>query len=116
MEEKRNDIGLFGCILNNSKMSFSSFYRFGILMIMFLIINVFSELRCQNIAVKSNLLYDLTTSLSLGGEIRYNDTYSFSSLISYNPWTFADNRKMKHFLIQPEVRRWFDDVFQIRWL
>ena len=69
-------------------------------------------MNCQNIAVKSNVLYDLTSSLNIGGEIKCNDTYSISSIISYNPWTFADNRKMKHLLIQPELRKWFGDVFQ----
>lgn len=76
-----------------------------------LIVSSCLRLHSQDIAVKSNMLYNLTSSLSLGGEIKCNEAYSVSSIISYNPWTFSDNRKMKHFLIQPEFRKWFDNVF-----
>jgi len=88
------------------------FYKPKCLLFIVLIISVLQKMNCQNIAVKSNVLYDLTSSLNIGGEIKCNDTYSISSIISYNPWTFADNRKMKHLLIQPELRKWFGDVFQ----
>ena len=37
-----------------------------------------SNLCGQNIAVKSNLLYDLTSSFNLGGEIRCDDTHTLS--------------------------------------
>jgi Protein of unknown function (DUF3575). len=70
-----------------------------------------SELRGQNIALKSNLLYDLTTSISIGGEIRCDDTHTFNLSLSYNPWEFGGNKKMKHFLIQPEYRKWFNEAF-----
>ena len=82
------------------------------IIIAILIISSLCKLNCQNIAVKTNVLYDLTSSLNIGGEIKCKGAYSISSIISYNPWTFADNKKMKHLLIQPEFRRWFDEVFQ----
>ena len=50
----------------------------------------------QSLAIKSNLLYDLTTSLNLGGEIRCDDTHTFSLSVNYNPWNFSGNKKMKH--------------------
>ena len=53
----------------------------------------------QSLAIKSNLLYDLTTSLNLGGEIRCDDTHTFSLSVNYNPWNFSGNKKMKHFLV-----------------
>ena len=65
----------------------------------------------QSLAIKSNLLYDLTTSLNLGGEIRCDDTHTFSLSVNYNPWNFSGNKKMKHFLLQPEYRKWFNEVF-----
>ena len=43
----------------------------------------------QSLAIKSNLLYDLTTSLNLGGEIRCDDTHTFSLSVNYNPWNFS---------------------------
>lgn len=65
----------------------------------------------QSIAIKSNLLYDATSTFNIGGEIRCDDTHTFSLSINYNPWTFENNKKMKHFLIQPEYRKWFSGVF-----
>lgn len=62
----------------------------------------------QSLAIKSNLLYDLTTSLNLGGEIRCDDTHTFSLSVNYNPWNFSGNKKMKHFLVQPEYRKWLN--------
>lgn len=68
-------------------------------------------LSSQQIALKSNVLYDITSTLNLGTEIRCNDKYSACLSINYNPWTFSENKKIKHFGIQPEYRRWFDETF-----
>lgn len=57
----------------------------------------------QSIAVKSNILYDLTGTLNLGGEIRCDDTHSFSLSVNYNPWNLGENKKMKHILVQPNI-------------
>lgn len=71
-----------------------------------------SNLYGQSIAVKSNLLYDLTSSLNIGGEIRCDDTHTFSLSVNYNPWNFKGNKKIKHLLIQPEYRKWLSgEVF-----
>ena len=112
MQEKRNYKVAFCNIMNYCNKGILLFYKPKCLLFIVLIISVLQKMNCQNIAVKSNVLYDLTSSLNIGGEIKCNDTYSISSIISYNPWTFADNRKMKHLLIQPELRKWFGDVFQ----
>lgn len=58
------------------------------------------------LAVKTNLLYDATATINLGIEIGlgYRTTLDISG--NYNNWTFLDNRKMKHWLIQPELRYW----------
>lgn len=70
------------------------------------------NLRGQSIAIKSNLLYDLTSSLNIGGEIRCDGTHTFSLSVNYNPWNFKGNKKIKHFLIQPEYRKWLSgEVF-----
>ena len=58
-----------------------------------------SNLCGQNIAIKSNLLYDLTTTLNMGGEVRCDDTHTISLSLNYNPWNFGGNKKMKHFLL-----------------
>ena len=63
----------------------------------------------QSIALKSNVLYDLTGTLNLGGEIRCDDTHSFNLSVNYNPWNLGENKKMKHILIQSEYRWWLND-------
>ena len=63
------------------------------------------------LAVKSNLLYNSTTSMNLGVEIGLAPKWTLDISGNYNPWTFSDNRKMKHWLIQPEVRYWLCQRF-----
>lgn len=65
----------------------------------------------QNLAVKTNLLYDLTTTLNLGVEYRFSPRWTAEVSGNYNPFTFGDNKKMKHWLVQPEVRYWFCEAF-----
>lgn len=62
-------------------------------------------------AVKSNLLLDLTGSISLGAEIKTSERYSFDLSVSYNPWEFNVNRNWKHILVQPEMRYWLCEPF-----
>ena len=63
------------------------------------------------LAVKTNLLYDLTTTFNLGAELRLNKYLSLDLSVNYNPWTFSDNRKLKHILVQPELRYWIHEPF-----
>lgn len=64
-----------------------------------------------SLAVKTNILYNLTSTMNLGGEIKLSDYLTFDLSLSYNPWTFSDNRKLKHFLVQPEVRYWIYEPY-----
>ena len=62
-------------------------------------------------AIKTNLLGWATTSINLAGEVTLDERNSLNLAISYNPFTFADNRKWRHILVQPEWRYWTDRVF-----
>ena len=62
--------------------------------------------RAQQWAVKSNLLYDATTTLNLGVEVGLSEKWSVDLSGNWNPWTFSENKKWKHWLVQPEVRYW----------
>lgn len=66
----------------------------------------------QDVAVKTNLFYDATTTLNLGVEKRLAPKWTLDLSANYNPWTFADNKKLKHWLVQPEVRRWHKEAFR----
>ncbi|MDR2894280.1 MAG: DUF3575 domain-containing protein [Alistipes sp.] len=62
--------------------------------------------------VKTNLLYDATTTLNLGFEFKVGPKTTIDIPVSYNPWQFRGGlTKLKHILVQPEVRRWLDEAF-----
>lgn len=58
------------------------------------------------IGVKSNLLYDLNSTINLGVEFPVARKWSVDISGNYNPWTMSENRKWKHWLVQPELRYW----------
>lgn len=65
----------------------------------------------QNVAVKTNLLYDVTATINVGVELGLSPRWTFDLSGNFNGWTMSDNRKWKHWLIQPEARYWFCDRF-----
>lgn len=65
----------------------------------------------QKVAVKTNLLYDVTTTLNLGVEARLAPRWTLDVSANYNPFAFADDKKMKHWLVQPEARYWLCEAF-----
>lgn len=65
----------------------------------------------QRVALKTNPLYWATTTLNLGTEVRVAPRWSVDLTVGYNPFTFADNAKLKHVLVQPEARYWLCSTF-----
>lgn len=65
----------------------------------------------QQVGVKTNILYDATTTLNVGFEVGMARKWTLELPVNYNPWTFSNNRKWKHWLIQPEARYWFCEKF-----
>lgn len=64
----------------------------------------------QQAAVKTNLLYDATTTLNLGFEFGTGTKSTLEISGNYNPWKFGKAR-WKHVLVQPEYRYWFCEKF-----
>ncbi len=64
------------------------------------------ESSAQEWAIKSNLLYDATTSINLGFETALAEKWTFDLSGNWNPFQFEDNKKWKHWFVQPEVRYW----------
>lgn len=65
-------------------------------------------------AVKTNLLYDATTTPNLGVEYALNDKNTINLVYGLNPWKFNkdDDAKMaKHWVVMPEYRWWFCSVY-----
>lgn len=60
----------------------------------------------QQIAIKTNLLYDATASINLGAEVRVAPRWSIDISGNLNAWNITDQRRWKHWFIQPEARYW----------
>lgn len=65
----------------------------------------------QKFAVKSNLLYDATSTINLGVEVGLGQKWSLDVSGNYNGWKFRDNTRLKHWLVQPELRYWLCEKF-----
>ncbi|SHF93820.1 DUF3575 domain-containing protein [Dysgonomonas macrotermitis] len=73
--------------------------------------NTQENLYKPSFAIKTNALYWLTTTPNLGIEIGLSDKFTLDISGNYNPWDFGDNKKIKHWLVQPEIRYWFCERF-----
>lgn len=60
----------------------------------------------QTVSVKSNLLYDALLSPNLGLEFGVAPKWSVDISGNYNGWKLSHGRQWKHWLVQPELRRW----------
>lgn len=65
----------------------------------------------QNIAIKNNLLYDATLTPNLGLEFGLGSKSTFDINVGYNPFTFSNGKKLKHWAVQPEYRYWNCEKF-----
>lgn len=62
-------------------------------------------------AIKTNALYWATTTLNLGFEVGLSKKFTLDVSGNYNPWEFSDNKQIKHWLVQPELRYWLCERF-----
>lgn len=78
---------------------------------LFFVFLLSSKLAAQEVAIKTNLVYDLTSTINGGIEFGLSKKWTMDISANVNPWTFSDNRKWQHWLIQPEVRYWVCESF-----
>lgn len=76
-----------------------------------LVVLIFSALICNGqVALKTNLLYDATTTPNLGLEVGLGGKSTINVVYGLNPWSFSSQkhgeRKVKHWMLMPEYRRW----------
>lgn len=69
------------------------------------------SLSAQRIAVKNNILYDLTLTPNLGFEFGIGKKSTLDMSVGYNPFNLTDYKRFKHWLVQPEYRYWFCEKF-----
>lgn len=64
----------------------------------------------QQVALKTNLLYDATATPNVGMEIGVGKKHSFQVFYGLHPWKFGhgeDQKYLKHWVVNPEWRHWF---------
>ena len=62
----------------------------------------------QKVALKTNLLYDATSTPNLGAELALGKKSTLQLFYGLNPWKFASDRtkQLRHWLLMPEYRYW----------
>lgn len=63
------------------------------------------------IAVKTNGLYWATATPNLSAEMGLSKKLTLDILGTNNHWKFSANKKIKHWLVQPELRYWLCERF-----
>ena len=74
------------------------------ILILFILGCMVTESKAQKIAVKSNLLYDATTTMNLGLEFGLSRKWTLDVPVNYNPWKPDNGRRLRHWGIQPAVK------------
>ena len=64
----------------------------------------------QSVALRNNLLYDATLTPNLGTEIRVDSLWTVGMNVGINAWDIdkQTNKKWRHLLISPNVRKYFN--------
>ncbi len=70
-----------------------------------------TPLHAQKWAAKTNVLYDATSTINVGVEMGLAPKWTLDVSGNYNPWTFSDYKKLKHWMVQPEARYWLCERF-----
>lgn len=79
-----------------------------IIMLMAIVIGGASQaVRAQDVAIKTNLVADGLLSPNLGIEIALAPKWSLDVSGQLNAWTLSNDRRWKHWMVQPEARYWF---------
>lgn len=66
----------------------------------------------QQWAVSTNALYWCAVTPNLGVEYAFNPKMSVAATVQYNPFTFGNNRKLKHVMGNLEYRYWLSEAFK----
>ena len=65
----------------------------------------------QDVAVKTNMLYDATLNINVGVEFGVTPKWTVDVSANYTNWTFSEGKRWKNWFLQPEARYWFCDRF-----
>lgn len=65
----------------------------------------------QNFGIKTNFMHWATTTPNIGAEIAFNRKYTMEIGYGLNRFTFENNKKAHHWIVQPELRYWLCESF-----
>ena len=82
------------------------------LSLIWILIYCSSAVYAQDVAVKSNIIYWGTTTPNAGFELALDRKVTLDISAAYNPWTFKDDKKMRLWLVQPEVKYWICEKYE----
>ena len=85
--------------------------RFGLCLIAVILMGWMTPVRAQNMAVKTNLIYDATATVNAGLEVGLAPKWTLDLSGNLNTWSKNEYTKWKHWMLQPEARYWFCDRF-----
>lgn len=83
--------------------------RFSVIFLLALCIGL--GVKAQDVAVKTNLLYDATLTVNAGVEVGLAPRWTFDLSGNWNSWSTSHKGKWKHWMLQPEARYWFCERF-----
>ncbi len=70
-----------------------------------------TSVKGQQIAVKTNLLYDVFATVNAGVEVGLVPKWTLDLSGNYMGWDMSHGRKWKHWMLQPEARYWLCERF-----
>lgn len=82
-----------------------------LLLLFLLVFGGVSQVRAQDWAIKTNVVYDATATINLGVEVGVHQRWTLDLSGNFNAWSRNETTKWKHWLAQPEARYWFCDRF-----
>ena len=75
-----------------------------------------TNVKAQDVAIKTNLLYDATATVNIGVEVGVAPKWTLDLSGNLHAWNIDQNTKWRHWLVQPEARYWFCDRFSRHFL
>jgi len=68
--------------------------------------------KSQQIAIRTNVLAWSSLTPNIGLEVALNNNSTIDLWCGYNPWVFKDDKMMRFWLIQPEIKYWICEKFE----
>lgn len=66
----------------------------------------------QTVVLKSNILSWMTATPNVGAEVKVGKAFTLDVAAHYNPFSFGNDRFLKHWGVQPELRYWLCKPFK----